>query len=177
MSNPPDLEQPGLLPPAPQASQRGSIARLALDVALPHLDRFFDYTVPEKLETDAVVGARVRARFAGRLVDGFIVERPDSTPVTTKLRPLSKVVSPEPVLTSQQVALVRAVADHYAGTFADVVRLAVPPRHAATEKAVRSPWPEPQLPAERPAACCRFRAGARSSRSWSPVKESGRPGR
>ncbi len=119
-------------------------------MALPHLDRFFDYTVPEKLETDAVVGARVRARFAGRLVDGFIVERPDSTPVTTKLRPLSKVVSPEPVLTSQQVALVRAVADHYAGTFADVVRLAVPPRHAATEKAVRSPWPEPQLPAELP---------------------------
>src|SRR5699024_5562609 len=31
--------------------------------------------------------------------------------------------------------LVRAVADHWCGSFADVVRLAVPPRHATTERA------------------------------------------
>lgn len=123
---------------------------MALDVSLPHLDRFFDYTVPAKLEADAVVGARVRARFAGRLVDGFIVERPDSTLVTMRLRPLSKVVSPESVLSERQVTLIRAVADHYAGTFADVARLAVPPRHAATEKASPSTWPAPELPAELP---------------------------
>ena len=39
------------------------------------------------------------------------------------------------MLTGEVAALVRSVADHYAGTFADVMRLAVPPRHAATEKA------------------------------------------
>lgn len=45
------------------------------------------------------------------------------------------MVSPEPVLLPDVVRLIRAVADHCAGTFADVMRLAVPPRHAATERA------------------------------------------
>lgn len=123
-----------------------SIARLALDVPLAHLDRFFDYEVPAADEQAAVVGARVRTRFAGQQRDGFVVERPATTDVEGRLAPLGKVVSSEPVLGPAQVALVRAVADHCAGTFSDVVRLAVPPRHAATEKAERKPWPQPELP-------------------------------
>ena len=54
------------------------------------------------------------------------------------LTPLHKIVSSEPVLTSEIAGLIRKVADHYAGTFADVMRLAVPPRHAATERAERA---------------------------------------
>ncbi|GAA1378002.1 primosomal protein N' [Luteococcus sanguinis] len=135
--------QDALLAGAPPA--RG-IARVALDVPLPHLDRFFDYEVAPTDEADAVVGARVRTRFAGQLRDGFIVERPTSTDVAGRLSPLGKVVSAESVLGPTQIALVRAVADHCAGSFADVMRLAVPPRHAATEKAERKPWPEPSLP-------------------------------
>ena len=42
------------------------------------------------------------------------------------------------------------MADHYAGTFADVLRLAVPPRHAATEQAEPRP-PVPLVDADRPA--------------------------
>ncbi|WP_183086004.1 primosomal protein N' [Propionibacterium australiense] len=133
--------------PSPVPARR--IARVALDVHLPHLDRFFDYSVPEAMAGEAVVGARVRARFAGRTVDGFIVELPQDSEVE-KLTPLSKVVSTEPVLDAHQVRLIRVVADHYAGTFADVMRLAVPPRHAATEAAEQHPWPRPE-PAHVPA--------------------------
>jgi len=61
------------------------------------------------------------------------------------LSPLARVVSPEPVLSEPVTALVRAVADHYAGGFADVVRAAVPPRHAATEKSPVPQHPEPLL--------------------------------
>ena len=42
-------------------------------------------------------------------------------------------MSPEPVLTAEVAALCRAVADRYAGVLADVLRLAVPPRHARVE--------------------------------------------
>lgn len=122
------------------------IARVALDVPLAHLDRFFDYEVAPGDEDAAVVGARVRTRFAGQLRDGFIVERPDSTDVSGRLAPLGKVVSSEPVLGPAQVALLRAVADRCAGTFSDVMRLAIPPRHAATEKAEAHDVPSPQLP-------------------------------
>src|SRR5690349_4672886 len=54
------------------------VARVAVDMPLPHLDRPFDYFVPAALDADAVPGARVRVRFAGKLVDGFLLERAET---------------------------------------------------------------------------------------------------
>ena len=39
------------------------IARLYVDVPLPHLDRLFDYQVPAALDADVHAGSRVRVRF------------------------------------------------------------------------------------------------------------------
>jgi primosomal protein N' (replication factor Y) (superfamily II helicase) len=113
------------------------VARVAVDIPLSHLDRPFDYAVTAEQDADAIPGARVRVRFAGRLRDGFILERVATADHEGALTPLSKIVSSEPVLTAEIARLIRKVADHYAGTFADVMRLAVPPRHAATELAQR----------------------------------------
>jgi primosomal protein N' (replication factor Y) len=120
------------------------VARVAVDLSLAHLDRPFDYRVGAAEDESAVPGARVRVRFAGRLRDGFVLERLASSDSARELSPLSKVTSPEPVLTPEIATLVRAVADHHAGCFADVLRLAIPPRHAATEKA--EPAQRPPLP-------------------------------
>ena len=120
------------------------VARVAVDVSLAHLDRPFDYRVGPAEDESAVPGARVRVRFAGRLRDGFVLERLASSDSDRELSPLSRVTSAEPVLTPEIAALVRAVADHYAGSFADVLRLAIPPRHAATEKA--EPARRPPMP-------------------------------
>lgn len=122
------------------------VARVAVDVSLSHLDRTFDYAVTAKQDLDAVPGARVRVRFAGRLRDGYILERVAETDHQGKLADLNRVISAEPVLTPEIARLIRKVADHYAGCFADVMRLAVPPRHAATEKAERSTKPRPAPP-------------------------------
>ncbi|SDT45992.1 primosomal protein N' [Microlunatus soli] len=113
------------------------VARVVVDVSLAHLDRPFDYAVTPAQDAEAVPGARVRVRFAGKLRDGFVLERAADTDHPGTLAPLYKVVSAEPVLTPEVDRLVRQVADHYAGSYADVLRLAVPPRHAATEKATR----------------------------------------
>ena len=109
------------------------IAQVRIDSPLPHLDRVFDYGVPAPMAVDAQPGVRVRVRFAGRLVGGFIVGRAESSAIPGELRPLERVVSPEVVLTPDVLDLVQAVAERYAGTFADVVRMAVPPRHARAE--------------------------------------------
>ena len=151
--------------------QTGNIARVALDVALSNLDRFFDYAVPDQMQADAVVGARVRVRFAGRLCNGFIVERPTNSDAPARLSPLSKVVSPEPVLKTSLVPLIRAVADHYAGTFADVARLAVAPRHAATEAAPSAIWPAPKTDTMPTGGLDEVAAG----RSWLDGVARGRP--
>jgi primosomal protein N' (replication factor Y) (superfamily II helicase) len=112
------------------------VARVAVDLPLAHLDRPFDYSVLEPMAEAAVPGCRVKVRFAGRDVDGFLLERVDSSDHGGQLAPLRRVVSPEPVLTPQVMSLTRATADRYAGTLADVLRLAVPPRHARVEAEV-----------------------------------------
>jgi primosomal protein N' (replication factor Y) (superfamily II helicase) len=135
----PELSQPEL-----------PVARVAVDMPLSHLDRLFDYAVTAEQDATAVPGARVRVRFAGRLRDGFILERVAVGDHEGALAPIYKIISSEPVLTPEIARLIRRVADHYAGTFADVMRLAVPPRHAATELAERLEVRH-QLPDDHPA--------------------------
>jgi primosomal protein N' (replication factor Y) len=117
-----------------QAAAVDPIARVLPMLSVPHLDREFDYLVSEEQSDDAQPGVRVRLRFHGRLVDGFILERRTDTDHVGKLAWLERVVSAEAVLTPEVRRLVDAVAAHYAGTRADVLRLAVPPRHAKVER-------------------------------------------
>ncbi|GAA1844258.1 primosomal protein N' [Actinomadura bangladeshensis] len=133
--------KPGTAKKAGKAGRKGArrpaeelpVARVAVDMSLPHLDRPFDYLVPAELDAEAVPGCRVRVRFAGQLVDGFLLERAAESGHGGKLLFLERVTSSERVLTPEIAALVREAADRYAGTFADVLRLAVPPRHARVE--------------------------------------------
>ncbi|MEU7589722.1 primosomal protein N' [Micromonospora sp. NPDC049230] len=124
------------------------VARVCVDVPLAHLDRPFDYLVPAELDEAAVPGTRVKVRFAGQLVDGWLLSRADDSGHTGRLAYLEKVVSPEPVLAPEIARLARAVADRYAGSLADVLRLAVPPRHARVEKEPRGDQPTPAVPTD-----------------------------
>ncbi|WP_040510455.1 primosomal protein N' [Gordonia soli] len=110
-------------------------------LGLAHLDRPFDYLIDTDQDADAIPGVRVRVRFAGRLVDGYLLDRIDESAHEGKLGWVERVVSAEPVLTPELAQLCRAVADRYAGTMSDVIRLAIPPRHARTEKE-ETPPPE-----------------------------------
>ncbi|SFN58694.1 replication restart DNA helicase PriA [Pseudonocardia ammonioxydans] len=124
------------------------VARVIVDVSLPHLDRPFDYRVPAHLDEAAVPGVRVRVRFAGRMLDGYLLERVEDSAHGGRLAWVEKVVSAEPVLTPAVAGLARAVADRYAGVLADVLRLAVPARHARveSEKPRDRTIPDPQPP-------------------------------
>ncbi len=109
------------------------VAVVAVDVSLAHLDRTFDYQVTESDSGAAQPGTRVRVRFAGRLLDGYVLARVAVSSHDGRLGFIERVVSPERVLTPEVAQLARAVADRYAGSMADVLRLAVPPRHAKAE--------------------------------------------
>jgi primosomal protein N' (replication factor Y) len=114
-----------------------------VDVPLAHLDRPFDYLVPEELSGTIQAGFRVRVRFAGRLVDGYVLERCDSSEHGGQLAFIERAVGSEPVLTPETMRLFRAVADRYAGSFVDVARLGVPARHAGAESAATPALPPP----------------------------------
>ncbi|MGW6473755.1 primosomal protein N' [Streptomyces nigra] len=132
------------------------VARVLVDKGVLHLDRYFDYAVPEELDEQAQPGVRVRVRFGagahnvrdgrregGGLRDGYIVERLAESDYQGPLAALAHVVSPEPVLDPDLLALARAVADRYAGSLADVLQLAIPPRHARAEARTLPPPPPP----------------------------------
>ncbi|MFE7952269.1 primosomal protein N', partial [Streptomyces sp. NPDC057426] len=136
------------------------VARVVVNKGVLHLDQFFDYAVPEELDAVAQPGVRVRVRFGagahqvrdgrregGRLIDGFLVERRAESDYKGALAALADVVSPEPVLDAELLGLLRAVADRYAGSLADVLQLAIPPRSARAEgKASPEPLPPPAAP-------------------------------
>ncbi|MFJ4921741.1 primosomal protein N' [Streptomyces sp. NPDC088725] len=148
------------------------VARVVVNKGVLHLDQFFDYAVPEELDEDAQPGVRVRVRFGagahqvrggrregGRLIDGFVVERRADSDYSGPLAALAGVVSPEPVLSAELLGLARAVADRYAGSLADVLQLAIPPRNARAES---KPSPEPPKPpaAPDPGTWVRYGKGA-----------------
>ncbi len=116
------------------------VARVCVDVTPLHLDRPFDYLVPQTMSDGAQPGTRVKVRFGAQDMDGIILERVPTSAHTGKLSPIRRLVSAEVVLSEPVAKLARAVADYYGGGLWDVLRLAIPPRHARIEAAT-SPQP------------------------------------
>jgi len=143
-----------------RAAEHEPIARVLPMLSVPHLDREFDYLVSEEQSDDAQPGVRVRVRFHGRLVDAFVLERRSETDHVGQLGWLDRVISAEPVLTGEVRRLVDAVAARYAGTRPDVLRLAIPPRHAGAEKGDRSAPLLPVVQPVDPAGWARYSGGA-----------------
>lgn len=109
------------------------VAQVVIDSPLPHLDRIFDYSVPLELDTVAQPGVRVRVKFSGQDLNGYLVAR-TAVSESERLVPLNRVYSAVPVLAPQVLELAHKVAARYCGTVSDVLRVAVPPRVASLEK-------------------------------------------
>jgi primosomal protein N' (replication factor Y) (superfamily II helicase) len=117
--------------------------QVLVDVPLFHLDRPFTYRVPEALRDAVHLGSRVKVPFGGRRrVDGWVIGRDDEPPADA--REVLRVVSPVPVFGPGELDLLRWVADRYAGTVVDALRLAVPPRVAAVDAAVAADAAAPE---------------------------------
>ena len=117
--------------------------------------------MPAALDEQVRFGSRVRVRFSGRLVDGFVLERRPDTDHVGRLAYLERAIGGEPVLTEDTAALFRAVADRWAGNAVDVIRLGVPSRHGRAEAAAPAA-PPGGPPAPPPDGFAAYRAGRRS---------------
>ena len=108
-------------------------ARVVVDVAPAHLDRPFDYLVPDG--TEVGVGHRVRVVFAGRRRPGWVVDVGDTTDTDpARIRELAVVEGSDPWFDAEDLQLFSWVARRYAATLAGVLRHALPARVAAVEK-------------------------------------------
>ena len=87
------------------------IARLLIENAPS--DRLFDYEVPEALAQRVSIGSRVKAPFARRMAQGFVVELPEKSDYTGKLAKITAVEEPSPMILPPLVALARWMAGYY----------------------------------------------------------------
>lgn len=136
----------GFDPPRSRAAQ---IARVLVDVDLPHMDQPLDYVIPDKFIDEAEVGRAVRVRFSGTRVDGWIVERTHRD-VLDDAAQIESVSSAMPVLTPALYEAARRIATRFLATTSQVLSLAIPARHARGEKSVveahKSAWPSVEAP-------------------------------
>ncbi|WJZ02762.1 primosomal protein N' [Corynebacterium freiburgense] len=119
------------------------IAQVLPLLGLPQLDRYFDYQIDAKHHDEVQPGVRVRIRFGGRLVDALVVSRSSYSEHDGKLSWIERVISPDVVYPLQTRELIDALCERYAGVRSDLIRSAIPARHAQAEHAdTRTPWAE-----------------------------------
>src|SRR6188768_2122721 len=96
------------------------VAHVLLESPLPRLDRPFDYLVPAPLDDAVRQGVKVRLRFGRRKALGWVLGRSPDTEHQGRLQPIAGIADPHPAFNDDTLRFFRAVAEHYAGSLADV---------------------------------------------------------
>lgn len=127
-------------------------ARVVVDVGPAHLDRLFDYLIPDGV--DVGVGSRVRVGFNGRPRTAWVADVV-ATPSTDvdRIKPLDRVDGSVRWFTAADLRTWRWVADRYAGTLSGVIRHALPARVVRVEREAGG-WPAPSPPQPSPGPPC-----------------------
>ena len=96
------------------------------------LNRVFDYEVPEELEKDIFVGARVLVPFGrgSKLGDGFVITLKDKSEFANK--PIEKIV-PDLSLDENRINLAKLMAYKYFCNISECIKLMLPPGTASKE--------------------------------------------
>lgn len=112
------------------------VAQVLVDAPGAQWNPIYEYEIPHQLAQQVKIGCRVRIPFSSLRAEGFVINRSAEATQGLQLRPLDSVVSSLPVLTEQILQLCKRLAKRQAAPLMDVVRLAVPTRHARAERDV-----------------------------------------
>lgn len=97
------------------------------EIAIPvPLRQVYHYAVPAALDATAQLGVRVKVRFAGRAIIGYLIARDTPPPPGVKLQPILAVVDAEPTFDAPILRLARFLADYYHAPLGEVLRGAHP---------------------------------------------------
>lgn len=98
-------------------------AQVIVDVAHSQVDKIFEYSCPDDLET----GSRVKVPFGNRIIDGFVigVSRTSVYP-PEKIKPVAEIYDEPPALIGECFALMQRISDRYRVPKAASLRLFIP---------------------------------------------------
>ncbi len=97
------------------------------EVAYPlPLHRTFDYEVPAELTAAVVAGARIRAPFGPRgSLSGVVLSVRDGRS-EFKVKPIEKVLDPEPLLSEEHIEFARWLSDRYCAPIGECLKIMIP---------------------------------------------------
>ncbi len=99
------------------------IARVIVDVETSLVDKIFDYSCFD----DAKIGTKVLVPFGKRSLEGYIIDLKDTTDVPLgKLKPITKILDSEPILTQEMLLLANFMVKKYNLKFVDTLKLFLP---------------------------------------------------
>jgi primosomal protein N' (replication factor Y) (superfamily II helicase) len=148
------------------------VVRVAVEVEPLHLDRPFDYLVPD--DGEVAVGQRILVDFGGRRVKALVLEvATDSAVDPARLKPFVRRLGPHVWLRPEEIELGRWLAGGTGAPVADVVRHALPSRVVAVERAATEAGWFPSGSARRPSDPPGL-AAADLAAAWAGYGDSGR---
>jgi len=104
------------------AAPRGAVVRVALPLPV---DQLFDYAAPASLAAEARPGCRVLVPFRERHLTGVVVETTDAP--ASRLRPIERVLDPEPALSASMLRILREAAEEFLCPLGLALAAALPP--------------------------------------------------
>ena len=104
-----------------------TVCRIAIDGAVYHIDKLYSYSVPEHLESSAVVGSRVTVPFGkgNRKRQGIIIERSveDSS---QSLKQISEVIDKKPLIEGELLSTLKYLKNTTFCTWFDALKTVLP---------------------------------------------------
>ena len=104
------------------------IAEVIINSNVKNLNRKFDYIIPEELEAQAIVGARVLLPFGNKkeLEEGYIVGIKETSEYLDKLKSIAQIES-KLHLSDEKIELAKWMAHRYFCNISDCMKLMLPP--------------------------------------------------
>lgn len=115
-------------------------ADVIVDISVKSLDRPFQYSVPEMLMEDAVIGAQVTIPFgkANRLMKGFIIGLSGTAKYeVSKTKSIVSVEKQGVVMESHLLSLAYWIKERYGSTMNDAIKAVMPVKREIKEKVKR----------------------------------------
>lgn len=100
------------------------------------LDKEFDYLIPDHLVNTVRLGSQVIVPFGPRKITGYVLSLQDHSE-HAKLKPISRVVGDQPLITESIVKLARWMADYYVCSVEQAIRTVLPSVVRQTKRSFR----------------------------------------
>lgn len=104
-------------------------ADIIVDISSEHLDKTYQYSIPEELKPVAMIGAPVIIPFGkgNRTIKGYIVSLSDEPKINVQfIKPIVAIEEKGIRIESQLIALAYYIKEQFGGTMNDALRTVIP---------------------------------------------------